>query len=168
MKPLNIVFLLLVIVAGVLGYFLFKSINIAPIATPAPSGIRADSQTQDSSTPLPNQNPSEIFSLGIPLLEQNNSDQMGGVSLVEDEGKVTVTINIESDSTVPQPAHIHKGSCSNPGEVVYPLEPVFNGTSTTTIDATIEDLVASPMAVNVHKSSDEANVYVACGDIVIP
>lgn len=169
MKPLNIIFLLLVVVAVVLGYFLFQSINVAPSPTSVPTANNQPGQAPTAtSTPLPAQNPSEVSSLGIAVLEQNASNTRGGASLIENGEQTIVTLTMQTDSDLAMPAHIHKGTCPNPGEVVYPLEPVVNGTSTTTIDATIEELVASPMAVNVHKSADEANVYVACGDIVIP
>lgn len=169
MKPLNIVFLLLVIVAGVLGYFLFKSVSVQPSTTALSNANPAPTQsTQATQAPVAKISPSEVSSLGIAVLEQNASNTRGGASLIENGEQTTVTLTMQTDSDVAMPAHIHKGTCPNPGEVVYPLEPVVNGTSTTTIDATIEELVASPMAVNVHKSADEANVYVACGDIVIP
>jgi hypothetical protein len=40
-----------------------------------------------------------------------------------------------------------------------------DGKSTTEVNVAIEDLVDKGFAINVHKSADEAQVYVACGDI---
>ena len=50
-------------------------------------------------------------------------------------------------------------------EPAYALENVVDGKSTTEVNVAIEDLVGQGFAVNVHKSADEAQVYVACGDI---
>jgi plastocyanin len=87
------------------------------------------------------------------------------------------------------PAHIHDGSCQTLGDVLFPLSDVVpngavqdgtldttSGTvgmeagapvaiSTTTVDVTIAELLASPHAINIHKSNDEIGTYVACGNI---
>ena len=58
------------------------------------------------------------------------------------------------------------GSCENlDPQPAYGLENVVDGKSTTEVNVAIEDLVDKGFAVNVHKSADEAQVYVACGDI---
>ena len=41
----------------------------------------------------------------------------------------------------------------------------MDGTSTTTVDVPMSALVAGGFAVNVHKSTTEIPVYVACGDL---
>lgn len=79
----------------------------------------------------------------------------------------------------PHPAHIHVGTCADIGDVVVPLSDVTPPegdpvgataavpvkTSLTLADMHIEDMVASPHAINVHKSAEEMDVYIACGDI---
>jgi hypothetical protein len=107
------------------------------------------------------------------LNEQNNSGQSGTVTfaLSEDNTSVTVEINISGGSEVPQPAHIHTGTCDNlDPKPFFPLNSVVNGRSVTVItEADIADLdydVANQFSVNVHKSAAEASVYVACGEIV--
>lgn len=90
--------------------------------------------------------------------------------------------------TEPHPAHIHDGSCEELGDVAYPLEDVggeaLSGTpgatpasaeeglpgdviakSRTTVDASLDDLLAGDYAVNVHKSAEEVDVYIACGNV---
>ncbi len=42
---------------------------------------------------------------------------------------------------------------------------MVDGTSTTEVPASIQTLTAGKLAINVHKSADEAKVYVACGNI---
>lgn len=103
----------------------------------------------------------------IMLLEQNQSDEYGTAVLTEENGKVVVTLSMTgAPSGVPQPAHIHTGVCPDVGAVVYPLTNVVNGTSETTLDVTLAELVEQqPLGLNVHKSVPEAKVYVSCGDL---
>jgi hypothetical protein len=81
----------------------------------------------------------------------------------------------------PHPAHIHSGSCAELGDVVVPLTDVAvvgadaerSGAadaipvkgSYTEVEMTLDDILASPHAVNVHLSADEIGTYIACGDI---
>ena len=103
----------------------------------------------------------------VTLDTQNNSGQSGTATLTEENGKVKVMLSLTGgDYTSPQPAHIHAGACPTPGAVTYPLTNVVNGKSETTINATMEQLKAKmPLAINVHKSAEEATMYTACGDI---
>lgn len=68
--------------------------------------------------------------------------------------------------TDPQPAHIHEGTCAdlNP-QPAFPLQDVVNGSSETDVNISLDDLTISSYAVNVHKSAEEVDTYVACGDI---
>jgi hypothetical protein len=87
------------------------------------------------------------------------------------------------------PAHIHTGSCAALGDVVAPLSNVGadamnNGTpmamgaemvgsasaipvlsSITTVDMSMDDILAGEHAINVHESAENIGNYVACGDI---
>jgi hypothetical protein len=111
------------------------------------------------------------------LSSQNNSGIAGTVKLENKDGKVEVKLNLIGVSTgvtgllgislnTSHPAHIHLGSCANIGAVKYPLISTVNGESETKISASFADLKAQlPLAVNVHKSSEEIGVYVACADI---
>jgi hypothetical protein len=108
----------------------------------------------------------------VTLNEQNNSGQSGTATftLSPDASSVTVEINISGGSEVPQPAHIHIGSCEDLDPApFYPLTSVVNGKSVTVItEADVVDLdyeVSNQFAINVHKSAAEASVYVACGNI---
>ncbi|HYP40341.1 MAG TPA: CHRD domain-containing protein [Chloroflexia bacterium] len=109
----------------------------------------------------------------ITLMEQNNSGQSGTATftLSDDEQTLTVEINISGGSSVPQPAHIHIGTCDNlDPKPFYPLTSVVNGKSVTVITeediANLDYEVSNQFAINVHKSAAEASVYVACGNIV--
>jgi hypothetical protein len=77
------------------------------------------------------------------------------------------------------PAHIHSGSCDQLGDVVVPLEDVTYPagehvgaesahavkTSLNVVDMPLQELIDGDYAINVHKSADEIDVYIACGDI---
>jgi plastocyanin len=85
------------------------------------------------------------------------------------------------------PAHIHNGTCTELGDVVFPLSDVsesalVNGTpiagavggateavpvaiSGTTVPTSLADLMAAPFAINVHESAENIGNYIACGDI---
>lgn len=95
--------------------------------------------------------------------------------------------------TLAHPAHIHAGACPDVGDVVYPLNHVtVEGTgdaaspeadvaletastpvtdegvtlySTTTVEASLDDILAAEHAINVHESDENIQVYIACGDI---
>ncbi len=103
----------------------------------------------------------------VTLGAQNASGQEGKATLVETDGKTKVTIAIGSGTAgIAQPAHIHVGSCPAPGAVKYPLTNVVDGRSETVLDVSLETLTKElPLAINVHKSKDDAKTYVSCGDI---
>jgi hypothetical protein len=92
------------------------------------------------------------------------------------------------------PAHIHSGSCPDVGDVVYPLEYVtvegsdvmaspetgmaghamdatpageeaMTLSSTTTVEASLDDILGAEHAINVHESDENIQNYIACGDI---
>lgn len=107
--------------------------------------------------------------LMITLNPQNDSGESGTATFTDlGNGKVRVDVAVTgAPAGVSQPMHIHKGTCANLEPApTYPLTNLENGTSTTEISTTLEALLASPYAVNGHKSAAEASVYVFCGDIV--
>jgi hypothetical protein len=105
--------------------------------------------------------------VAVPLVTQNDSGQDGEATLSEVNSDTTrVVLEVSNPPGDPQPAHIHRGSCENlDPQPAYGLENVVDGKSTTEVKVATEDLVGKGFAVNVHKSADEAQVYVACGDI---
>jgi hypothetical protein len=112
-------------------------------------------------------NETEIDEIMINLTRQNDSGEFGTATLTEEDGQVIVTLNLVGvPQNVSQPAHIHNGSCPDVGGVKYPLTNVLNGESETTINVTFDQLEDElPLAINVHRSVENASVYVACGDI---
>jgi hypothetical protein len=107
--------------------------------------------------------------LMIPLTEQNSSGENGTATFTDlGNGMVRVEVAVTgAPAGASQPMHLHEGTCAtlNPAPA-FPLNNLENGTSTTEISATLEALLASPYALNGHKSAAEASVYVFCGDLV--
>lgn len=128
---------------------------VAPTVAPSP-------------TPTPTPAPASTVSpsMDVTLFEQNSSGQSGSAMLEEVGSQLSVTLNISNGTSTPQPAHIHNGSCDDLGGIAYPLDVVVDGTSEMMLDISLDDLSdQAPLAVNVHKSADEAGTYVACGDL---
>ncbi|MEZ4505151.1 MAG: cupredoxin family copper-binding protein [Thermomicrobiales bacterium] len=84
------------------------------------------------------------------------------------------------------PAHIHSGTCTELGDVVFPLsnvsdEIMMDGTpmageamgpsdnavewSVTTVAAPLADIVSGGHAINIHESAENIGNYIACGNI---
>ncbi len=100
------------------------------------------------------------------LNSQNGSGQHGTVALKPRGSKTVVEIHLLGAPSSAEPAHIHNGSCShlNPAPK-YPLTPVVDGISETTVNQPIAVLTAGGLAVNVHRSAADLKDYVACGDL---
>lgn len=104
----------------------------------------------------------------VVLIGELNGSGISGDASLTDNGDGTTTVDILVDgATGGHPAHIHSGTCSTLGDVVYPLTDVdASGQSVTVIDTTLADLQSTgPYAINIHLSAGEIGTYVACGDI---
>ncbi|HYW53046.1 MAG TPA: hypothetical protein VFF00_01065 [Candidatus Elarobacter sp.] len=101
------------------------------------------------------------------LAAQNGSGEAGTVTLTPMGDKTRVDVALTGAPTdVPQPAHVHPGSCSKlDPKPKYPLASVVDGYSTTTLDVPIGQLISGDFAVNVHKSTSELPKYVSCGEL---
>jgi hypothetical protein len=106
--------------------------------------------------------------LTINLTPLNNSGESGTATLTDmGNGQTHVSVTMQGFTAgVTQPIHIHEGTCTtlNPNPK-YPLTSLQNGKSETTVNVSIADLLASPYAINVHKSQQDVAVYVSCGNI---
>ncbi len=144
-----------IIIIGGAGYFILNKSTTQPAEqTPVPT---------DQATPTPSQ------AYTLTLSEQNESSESGTATLIEENGNVKVTLNLTgAPAGVTQPAHIHVGSCPDVGAVKYALTSPVNGVSETILDVTLDQIRSElPLGINVHKSEDEAKVYVACGDVTL-
>ena len=105
----------------------------------------------------------------IRLAEQNKSGESGTATLLDGSRGLIVRLRLNGGD-VDQPAHIHKGTCEKlDPKPAYALTTVHEGSSEKTIEGvTIAQLEKAPYAINVHKSTKELPVYVACGNLVAP
>jgi hypothetical protein len=105
--------------------------------------------------------------VSIPLNALNGSGESGNAVLRDTPAGLSVVLTLKGFPAGPQPAHIHKGTCAQlDPKPEYPLTSVVAGKSTTVVKGvTIAKLLASPNAINVHKSTKEIPVYVSCGNI---
>ena len=106
-------------------------------------------------------------SVTVKLSQQNKSGESGTAKLTPAGDKTKVEISLKgAPKGVSQPAHVHEGTCAKlDPKPKYGLSNVVDGKSTTEVSADIKTLTAGNLAINVHKSAEEAKVYVACGNI---
>jgi hypothetical protein len=97
------------------------------------------------------------------------------------------------DASADHPAHIHFGTCAELGDIAFPLDNLTSGggaatpegddvatpdaslatdseggegaTSTTDVEASLDDIIAGGHAINVHESVENIQNYIACGDV---
>lgn len=144
----NALILIVIIAVIVGGFFLFKSLR-GPEVAPVPTGKTVE----------------------LTLLSQGNSGESGTATLTDMDGKLKVSLALTGAPVgVAQPSHIHAGSCENLGSPRYTLTDVNGGNSETELaGVTVDQLLGElPLAINVHKSAQEAGTYVACGNLITP
>lgn len=97
----------------------------------------------------------------------SNSGVTGSVMLTDvGQGKTQVDVRVEPAGNVDMPAHIHPGSCVDlVPQPRYPLSNVVNGASRTVVPASLSDLMAGDLAINLHRSNDDLATYTACADL---
>ena len=102
------------------------------------------------------------------LEPQNNSGESGTATLTKaGDNKTKVVLDVKgAPAGASQPVHIHKGTCANlDPKPAYPLSPVVNGKSETTVNASLDSLEKGGYAINGHKSAQDVKTYVFCGPI---
>ena len=106
----------------------------------------------------------------VTLAPQSGSGVAGTATLTDMGGgktQVVVRVSVGSGGSAAMPAHVHTGNCPNVGAVVYPLDTITNGTSTSTINTALADIQTGGFAVNLHRSAADINTYVSCGNIAV-
>jgi len=101
----------------------------------------------------------------VKLEAQNNSNESGTATLTPAGDSTKVVLDVKgADGT--QPTHIHKGTCAKlDPKPAFPLSPVVNGKSESTVKASMKDLTSGGYVINGHKSAQDLKTYVFCGDI---
>ena len=103
-------------------------------------------------------------------LETQNASGISGTATLTDlgGGRTRVEVRVNGAGAGPQPAHIHEGSCANLNPAPkFPLTSITNGASTTEVNASVQQIMSAQHAINLHKSPQEASVYVACGNVMM-
>ncbi|MGZ9160336.1 MAG: hypothetical protein ACXW4T_04140 [Candidatus Limnocylindrales bacterium] len=96
----------------------------------------------------------------------NHSGVSGVVSFRGVADRTEVSITVEPGDNPDMPAHIHPGTCDElTPQPKFPLENVRAGVSVTVVPASLTELFAGSLAVNIHKSNDDLKTYTACVDI---
>lgn len=90
-----------------------------------------------------------------------------------------ISATAQDSAVAPHPSHIHEGTCDdlNP-QPAYPLTDVTAVSpdapagavevGNSTVDVALDELLAAPYAINVHESAENAQNYIACGNIAGP
>jgi len=108
----------------------------------------------------------------VTFTELNDSGLSGTAELTARGKRTEVSMRINGVVGV-NPTHIHTGTCDdldpNPK---YPLNNIelntteLVGLSDSVVDVPLDELLASPHLILIHKSPEELNTYYACGNIV--
>jgi hypothetical protein len=103
----------------------------------------------------------------VTLQAQNASGQNGSATLTPQGDATRVVILLgNAPQGVAQPAHIHLGQCDQLDPAPkWKLEAVRDGQSSTLVPVPLDRLLKEQAAINVHKSAEEVQVYVSCGNI---
>ena len=111
--------------------------------------------------------PAGAADVKVDLKAQSNSGETGTATLSDaGAGKTKVVVELMGAPATAQPMHIHKGTCAKlDPKPAWPLTNVTGGKSETTLNVAMSEIQKGEHAINVHKSAQEASVYVACGDI---
>lgn len=104
----------------------------------------------------------------VTLQAQNASGQTGSATLTPQGDKTKVVILLSNaPAGIAHPAHIHLGQCDRLDPAPkWKLEAVKDGQSTTVVAASLDSILQEKAAINVHKSAEEVQVYVSCGNII--
>jgi opacity protein-like surface antigen len=103
----------------------------------------------------------------VHLAPQNHSGETATATLTQIGANTVVSVVTKNGPGLPQPIHIHQGSCAklNP-KPYYPLTTVLDGKSVTTLKGvSLKSLQNGNFAINIHHSTSDIPTYYACGNI---
>ena len=102
----------------------------------------------------------------VELAEEDGSGQSGTATLTSaGDGRSRVAVTLSNPPDVPQPSHVHSGRCGDMGDPVAGLESLEGGEAETVIELSLAELQTGNLVVQAHRSDDEYDVSVACGEI---
>jgi len=134
-----------------------------PMPTPMPAAAPTPAPMPTPPAPAGGVSGSSIT---VTLGRGRDGSQPGTATLMAMGSQTEVDISITPGAAgVPQPVHIHAGTCDNLGAVVYPLTNIVDGKSMTLVNASLSSLETGKFAINAHLSQAGINTYVSCGTI---
>ena len=101
-------------------------------------------------------------------LDTLNDSGVTGSAVLTDLGDGTTRVEVDVDPAghPDMPAHIHPGTCVDlVSQYTYALQNVIDGQSTTEVEASLDELFAGDLALNLHFSSEDFGTYTACADL---
>jgi hypothetical protein len=103
----------------------------------------------------------------VDLATLNDSGVTGSALLTDlGDGTTRVEVDVDPAGHPDMPAHIHPGTCENlVPQPTYPLQNVTDGVSETVVPASLEELFAGGLALNIHTSTEDYATYTACADL---
>ena len=108
----------------------------------------------------------------VTFTELNDSGLSGAAELTARRQGTEVAMQING-VVGEHPTHIHTGNCDDlDPDPKYPLNNVelntteLVGLSDSVVDVPLDELLATPHLILIHRSAEELDVYYACGDIV--
>ena len=105
----------------------------------------------------------------IDLQTLNQSGVTGSVTLISLGDQTQVDVNVDPAGHPDMPSHIHPGSCDDlVPQPKFPLRNVVDGKASTVVPASLSELLAGDLAINLHHSNDDMATYTACADLVNP
>ncbi len=110
---------------------------------------------------------SQAASRTVELSTLNESGVTGSAVLTDlGDGTTRVEVDVDPAGHPSMPAHIHPGTCANlVPQPTYPLANVVDGQSETIVEASLDELFAGDLALNLHFSSQDFATYTACADL---
>lgn len=148
--------------------------DLAFLDTPTPTPVPTRSVTpRVTATPVPGQGgqgPAPVRApVFVTMTSMNGSGQYGKAAITaNDDDLAVVWFNLSAGpGNVFQRAAIVSGTCSSMGSTAYALNPLRNGSSTTTLDANFLDIARSEtsLAIVVFGPGDQSPFPYACGQL---
>jgi hypothetical protein len=137
--------------------------------TPGPSPSAGQS-IEPSPSAAPSQSPAAsavtLHQASVIFKEVGNSKITGGASLTDLGSETAVSIGVVAAGIAePMSADIHTGTCANASDAIaFPLTDLAGGASNTIVKISINNLLATPYSIEIHRSKTDGTV-VACADI---
>lgn len=107
------------------------------------------------------------LTLKVNLVDWSETGITGTAVLTEDGSATNVQVNLTGEGiTGGHELHIHNGTCASPGTATYTLNPIAaNGSSTSTVNLSIEQLTTGSYFINVHPDEANWDDWMVCGNI---